>query len=260
METGLGHDSLRRMLLAAIPEMREALCDSEPAARADAEAFLAVALRAIDEGDLALLLRCVRVSREIGTILDQRACVDIGVSSAWWRTSMRIPSRSPKALSLIEELPEAERAPFASWFRFPNRWLRERVLFEDVPAGGAFTLGAAVERRGDFVRQAGASNYARMLLRFEPMSAEMRVIAANALPDDSPASMWALECCMDGIANVVREREESGRAIRSLRVSILELEEHDVDSRESDFARAARIAFDSAVEAVGLVPCRISTA
>jgi translation elongation factor EF-G len=97
----------------------------------------------------------------------------------------------------------------------------------------------------------GGSFVAIFTLRLSPEPGEASVRFANAV-EDSAVEYW-VPFIEEGIQSFVEERRASGQPIGYLRVTLVSITLHEVDSKPYRFREAAEMAMSQAFQAAGVV-------
>jgi hypothetical protein len=118
-----------------------------------------------------------------------------------------------------------------------------------------WTIEETCEGQGQFVRQSACpGHFARVTLRIDPMLQSGPVVFLNAAPANVNVQPW-LGAIASGVRQALRERAESERMeLRGMRITLIEIVEHAVDSTPRAFERAASLALTEALAQTCLVP------
>ncbi len=116
------------------------------------------------------------------------------------------------------------------------------------------TILAASEAEGRIIQQAGQrGTFAVVKLRVTPVSAGGEVEFKNCLPDQTPPKLKRryIAAIEEGVKDTARGGVVTGYPLVNVRVSLLDAEEHPVDSNDNAFEAAAAVAIRKAVEKIG---------
>lgn len=254
MNGELNHDTLRHWIVQRFPDLESAM-EGEPGALRDLAVLSAQMDQAVDAGDLDRMRRLHAFNREVARAIDGRHGVDIGVSNAWHHVPSGLRHRREALLRLIGALPEGERDAFVGLMPFPHQWLRERVVADGIPAGGAWTLAAPAEGHARHINQMGAAIWGVVSLRVVPVASHS-VVVQNRMPPDDRFPIDGIRATMDGVGEALGEAEQAGTPLRGLVVEITAGEWHDVDSSERHFRIATCLAFRKACQTTEMVALR----
>jgi Elongation factor G, domain IV len=245
---------LRALVLEAIPSLGDGLGDEE---RADPHQVMCAlfhhATRAIRNEDISAVIRCFRLTREL-VELDGEC--DIFVTSAIWASYLhRFQRHDPLALKIFRAIDPQVRETLYSPFTFPHTWLREVT----IRLSGAdrwhkwVTVDRQVEAEARLIRQVTCcGHFAVVRLRLEPMLQDRSVLFRNCLDDSHDAPLMYLDDVVEGVTRALAERSGADRGVSYLRISLLGLGHHPVDSRRFDFVALARQAVERCIAEAGL--------
>ncbi len=242
-------------MLGTIPSLRGALGDEE---RTDPHHLMRVlfnhATRAIRDGDIPEVIRCFRLAKQL---VELDGDCDIFVTSAIWASYLRRFRRDdPLALRIFRDIDPLVRETLYSPFTFPHTWLREmKIHLPDADRWRTWlTVERQVEAESRLVQQVTCcGHFSVVRLRLEPMLEDRSVLFRNGLDDSDDAPLAYLEAAVEGVTRTLVERSGTSRGVSYLRVDLLELRHHPVDSRRSDFVAAAGQAAERCFAEAGLV-------
>lgn len=246
---------LRELVLAAIPELREKLGDEKQAeSHRLMGALFDHATRALKTNDVSEVIRTFRFTKEL--LGRDREC-DPYVQSAVW-TSFINPIRRYEDLGLkiFRDLDPELRASLYSPFVFPHHWLREiKICLPEVDRWKTrFTIARVVEAKVRLVQQLSSrGRFAIVRLQLEPMLEDQCVLFQNMLDDSNDAPLDCLEAVIEGVTDSIESRCDATRGVSHLRIKLLELVFHAVDSSRTDFVTTANEVVESCFADAGIV-------
>lgn len=246
---------LRQLVLGAIPSLRRALGDEEQTEpHRIMRALFNHATRAIGDGDVPEVIRCFGLTKQL---VELEGECDIFVTSAIWASYInRFRSDDPLALKIFHNIDPRVRETLYSPFTFPHSWLREMKIHQpDADRWRrSLTVDRQVEAEGRLVQQvACCGHFAVVRLRLEPMLEDRCVLFRNLLDDSDDAPLGYLDAVVEGVTRALAERSSADRGVYYLRIGLLALRHHPVDSRRSDFVKAAGQAVERCLAEAGVV-------
>jgi hypothetical protein len=246
---------LRELVLGALPSLRDALGDEQ---RTEPHRIMRVlfdhATQSIRDGDIPEVIRCFRLTKQL-VELDGEC--DLFVTSAIWASYIhRFQRDDPLALRIFRNIDPRVRETLYSPFTFPHAWLREmRIHLPDADRWRTWlTVERPVEAEARLIQQVNCcGHFAVVRLRLEPMLEDRSVFFRNELDDSDDAPLAYLEAAVEGVTRTLAERSGANRGVSYLRIDLLELRHHPVDSRRPDFVAAAGQAVECCFAEAGLV-------
>ena len=254
---------LQQLIIEAIPALRDDLVEPGDHDRVDPHRVMRAMFdhvtKAIHSGDADEVVRCFQLIRQL--IEREKEC-DLYVTSAIWTSCIgrfRSDDDLAKAgLAIFRELDPALRQTLYSPFTFPHTWLREtKIHLPDADHSSAcLTVEKPVSAVARFVRQtSGPGHYAIVKLQLAPMPEARTVRFCNVLPESADAPLAYVEAVIEGVTRALTEHsaQSSDRGISYLRIDLLELRHHPVDSQSSDFVKTAQQAVVNCLSETTLV-------
>lgn len=246
---------LRAILLAEVPSLTGALIDCDPAEpHRDMSVLFKHVAQAIKDRDVREVIKCFRLTRKLLELDDK---YDVFVRSAIWTSYIRrFNPNDPLALDIFRAIDPQVRDSLYSPFIFPHTWIRETEIClpnsEDWPV--RLTVGRPTQAGARLVRQQCCpGHFAVVVLQLEPYLDRQVVLFRNRLPDSHDAPLAYIKAVVDGIARAAREQSSPKKGLSYLRIDLLDLRHHPVDSRVEDFNKAAVEAMDRCINQAGLV-------
>jgi len=246
-------DELRSLVLTAIPELRattEGTVSPHPLMRG----LFEYTTNAISRRDVPTVIRCFRLTNQL---IDLGSRSDSFVRSAVWVSYInRFQYNDPVALDLFHQLDPDTRATLYSPFTFPHTWLREQKL--TLPGSNQWrscvTIANSMETEARFVRQQTCSgHFAIIRVRVEPMLEDRSVLFQSRLDDAEDVPLYCVEAVIEGIGKALVKRCDKTRGVSYLRIELLTLRYHPVDSRSADFMTVGEEAVDRCFKERGIV-------
>jgi hypothetical protein len=246
---------LLQLVLGAIPSLSSALGHEEQTEpHRVMRALFNHAAQAIRDGDIPEVIRCFRLTKQL-VELDGEC--DIFVTSAIWASYIhRFRPDDALALKIFHNIDPSVRETLYSPFTFPHSWVRETQIYQaDAERWRkSLTVDRQVEAEGRLVQQvACCGHFAVVRLRLEPMLEDRRVLFRNLLDHSDDAPLVYLDAVVEGVTRSLAERSSADRGVCYLRIGLLTLRHHAVDSRRSDFVKAAGQAVERCFAEAGVV-------
>lgn len=247
-------NDLLRIILEDLPELAGSLPNGAPI---DPHRVMRVlfdhANQIIQCRDTNNVIRCFRLLRKL-TSLDSEC--DTYVRSAIWASCInRFDRKDPIALEIFRAIDPQTRIELLSPVTFPHTWLREiEIKFPDASGWRTgFTVSHSVDAEVRFVTQMSSNDhFAIVHLQMESDLDLPQVLLTNRLEEwDAPLAY--VEAVIEGVTSGLMALSDRTRGPRYLRINLLGLRHHLVDSRYSDFVKVAKTAVQQCLNKTELV-------
>ncbi|HYV38315.1 MAG TPA: hypothetical protein VE988_21715 [Gemmataceae bacterium] len=211
------------------------------------------ATTAINARDVPEVIRCFRLTKQL---IELESQCDIFVVNAIWTSFLnRFQTNDPLALNIFRDMDPQVRAMLYSPFTFPHYWLRETKI--SLPGADRWqawvTVNREVEAETRLIQQSSSYNhYAVVRLRLESTLDNRAVRFRNCMDETYDAPLSYVEAVIEGVTNALTERCMAERGLSYLRIDLLNLRHHPVDSHWSDFVSVGKQTVESGITEVGL--------
>lgn len=245
---------LQALVLEAVPSLRDVLGCEDPDPHQGISALFDHATQAIRNSDMHGVIRCFRLTKQL---VDLEPKWDMVTTSAIWTSYIRrFRPDDPQGLKVLREIDPLVRETLWSPFVFPNSWLREMRI--NVPNAdrwcSCLTVQREVEAEARFVRQTSCpGHFAIVRLKLQPVLEDRSVLFRNELDEKSDSPLAYVEATIEGVTDALGKQSDADRGVSHLRVDLLGLRHHPVDSQRRDFVRTAEQAIEQCIEEAGLV-------
>jgi hypothetical protein len=246
---------LQALVLNAIPSLGDELRQGNPNdPHRVMRTLFDYATAAIRGGDMPAVIRCFRLTKHLASLGEE---CDIFVTSAIWASFIhRFRSNDPVALKVFEGIDPRIRETLYSPFTFPHTWLREKEI--QLPGADQWrawlTVNRQVKAEARLVQQMTCrGHFAVVQLQLEPMLEDRSILFRNCLDNSDDAPLVYLEAVIEGVTQALVKRSGGERGMSYLRIDLLGLRHHFVDSRKDDFVTTAGEAVERCIAEAGLV-------
>lgn len=119
-----------------------------------------------------------------------------------------------------------------------------------------FTLAANTTQNVRFVRQAGASSFAIIQLNIKPIPQQHHILFSNHVEENKLPFYYASGIA-EGLCEYCLETGVKDHLLTGLHVTLLDASFHMIDSKESSYKIATKIALNKAFDEVGVIALSI---
>lgn len=245
---------LRALLVKAIPSLGCLLPDDDPVRpQRLMHALFDHATSAIQRRDEAEVIRCFTLTKQL--LKREPECDPFVISAIWTSYLNNFRSDDPVGLEVFRGIDPEIRKTLYCPFTYPHTWLRETNI--GLAGADQWKAGLTVTRKVEadirFVHQTCCGHFAIVRLQLEPISDDRGIAFHNCLDDADDVPLVYVEAVVEGVTRALERPSEPKRGMSFLRVNLLRLRHHPVDSRRSDFVTAADRAVQQCIAEAGLV-------
>ncbi len=247
-------NELAPFLLHYFPGLAESMPEELSSPHRVIRIFFDYVSRAIRNRNVAEVVECFRVTK---ILLDR--CDDdySSVRNALWTSYLnRFSYNDPVILDIFRELDSEVREAIYSPVVYPHHWLEEIEI--ELPKTGKhesfITIANEAEEEVRYIRQScGLCRFAIVRLRMIPSLDHRSVLFRNRMDKEVDAPLRFVEAVNDGVTQALSHSMNQQKAFGYLRIELLKLRYHPVDSSEPDFVKVAIEAVEKCIAQVGLV-------
>lgn len=248
-------EELRSLLVAEFPFLQDSFGES---AVIDPHRLMRVVFdytsQAINARDVPTVVKCFRFTKRLLELDEQ---CDIFVQSAIWASFIhRFPQNDPVALEVFQGIDPQIREALFSPFAFPHSWLAETEikLSHAEQWQVCLTVNRPHQAEIRFIRQTGCpGHFAVVKLSMEPMLENRSVVFRNRLDKSNDAPLVCLNAEIEGITQCLARMSTLKKGVSYLRIDLIDLRYHPVDSRMADFVTVAAEAVERCFAQAGFV-------
>jgi hypothetical protein len=246
---------LQALVVETVPLLRDVLGGEDPTdPHRVMSALFDHATQSIQDCDIPEVIRCFRLAKQLVEL--EREWDLVTTSSIWTSYLGRFQHHDPQALKVFREIDPLVRQTLYSPFVFPHTWFQEtRIHLPEADRWSrCLTVRREVESEARFVRQTSCpGHFAIIRLRLLQMLEDRSILFRNDLDEASDAPLTYVEAALEGVTDALGKQSGADRGVSHLRIDLLTLRHHPVDSQSRDFARTAGQAVEQCVEEAGLV-------